>query len=481
MKATSSWYEKVGEKWLLFKKHIMKNMSLFSLLCIVGLLPACGGGDEDSMPPETPDKPGTPDEVVLTVSPSALDAMAVEGTYEIKVTTTGEGWTARSTDKWVSLTPESGEGKGEVIKVTVEQNKDAERYGRITVTSGKKSEYVQVKQKGGIRFSVQEVLCTSGAGNAEVTVYESNDWNVQSDADWVTVSRNDAHVIVSYTANVSLTSRTAAITVAGEGQERTFLVIQEGAEVTTVPEREGYKLVWHDEFTEGAELNAAHWRHEVQNAGWVNNELQNYVNGVVNGKRVTELSDGKLRIHCFKESDGKIYSGRVYAHETEGWQYGYIEARMMLPKGKGTWPAFWMMPVNVDWATEGWPKCGEIDIMEEVGVVPNEVSSSLHAEGHNHTNGTQVTHAMTIDKAEGEFHTYAMEWTPQNITTYVDGKVQLTYDNDNKGVTNWPYDKPYYIIFNLAWGGSWGGMQGVDESALPISLVIDYVRVFQKK
>lgn len=157
----------------------------------------------------------------------------------------------------------------------------------------------------------------------------------------------------------------------------------------------------------------------MQNAGWVNNELQNYVDGVVNGKRVTELSDGKLRIHCFKGDDGKIYSGRVYAHESEGWQYGYIEARMMLPKGKGTWPAFWMMPCNVDWNKEGWPKCGEIDIMEEVGVVPNEVSSSLHAEGHNHTNGTQVTHAMTIEKAEGEFHTYAIEWTAQNITTYV--------------------------------------------------------------
>lgn len=340
---------------------------------------------------------------------------------------------------------------------------------------------MQVKQKGGIRFSVQEVLCTSGAGNAEVTVYDSDDWTVQSDADWVTVSRDKARVIVAYTANTSLTSRTATMAVTGEGQKRMFFVIQEGAGITAIPEREGYELVWHDEFTEGTELNATHWRHEVQNAGWVNNELQNYVDGVVNGKRVTELSDGKLRIHCFKGDDGKIYSGRVYAHESEGWQYGYIEARMMLPKGKGTWPAFWMMPCNVDWNKEGWPKCGEIDIMEEVGVVPNEVSSSLHAEGHNHTNGTQVTHAMTIEKAEGEFHTYAIEWTAQNITTYVDGKVQLTYDNDNKGVVNWPYDKPYYIIFNLAWGGSWGGMQGVDESALPVTCVIDYIRVFQKK
>lgn len=459
----------------------MKKLSLFPLLCIASLLLACGNGDEGSIPSEPPVIPETPDESALTVAPLVLDAMAVEDTYEIKVTTTSEGWTAHSTDKWLNLALENEGSKKGIIKVTVGQNKDAERYGRITVTSGSKTEYVQVKQKGGIRFSVQELLCTSGTGNAEVTVYESNDWNVQSDGDWVTVSRNDARVIVSYTGNTGLKSRTATITVTGDGQRRTFLVTQEGTAVTSVPDREGYKLVWNDEFAEGAELNATHWKHEVQNAGWVNNELQNYVNGVANGKRVTELSDGKLRIHCFKGNDGKIYSGRVYAHLDEGWQYGYIEARMMLPKGKGTWPAFWMMPVHVDWATEGWPKCGEIDIMEEVGVVPNEVSSSLHAQGHNHTNGTQVTHAMTIEKAEGEFHTYAMEWTPQNITTYVDGKVQLTYDNDNKGVINWPYDKPYYIIFNLAWGGSWGGMQGVDESALPVTCVIDYVRVYQKK
>lgn len=118
--------------------------------------------------------------------------------------------------------------------------------------------------------------------------------------------------------------------------------------------------------------------------------------------------------------------------------------------------------------------------MEEVGCVPNEVSSSLHAEGHNHTNGTQVTAARMLKNAEGEFHTYAIEWTKDNITTYVDGERLLSYNNDGKGVRNWPYDKPYYIILNLAWGGAWGGMNGVDESALPVTMEVDYVRVFQK-
>ena len=106
----------------------MKNMSLFSLLCMAGLLLACGGGDEGSIPSGTPDIPETPNEVKLSVLPSVLDAMALEDTYEIKVTTTSEGWTAHSTDGWISLTLENGESKEGVIKVTVKENKDAERY-----------------------------------------------------------------------------------------------------------------------------------------------------------------------------------------------------------------------------------------------------------------------------------------------------------------------------------------------------------------
>jgi len=205
--------------------------------------------------------------------------------------------------------------------------------------------------------------------------------------------------------------------------------------------------------------------------------LQNYVNHKTpEGKLVTEVRNGNLRITALKEN-GKVYSGRVYAKRNTGWKYGYIEARIKLPKGKGTWPAFWMMPVNF----RSWPADGEIDIMEEVGYHPNYVSSSLHANAHVHSNGTQVTHEMYCEGAEGEFHTYAMEWTAQNITTYVDGKVQLSYNNRGLGRDDWPYDDPFYVILNLAWGGDWGGAQGVDESALPVTMEVDYVRVFQKK
>ncbi len=112
--------------------------------------------------------------------------------------------------------------------------------------------------------------------------------------------------------------------------------------------------------------------------------------------------------------------------------------------------------------------------MEEGGVDPNYVSSSLHATGHVHSNNTQVTHEMLQEGAEDDFHLYAIQWTPERITTYVDGRVQLIYDNPGTGKVDWPYDAPF-------WGGIWGGMSGTDDSALPTTMEVDYVRVFQLK
>lgn len=245
--------------------------------------------------------------------------------------------------------------------------------------------------------------------------------------------------------------------------------------ITPAPVPE-YELVWQDEFDKGTELSSD-WIHEVQEAGWVNHELQTYVNHKSpEGKLVTEISDGKLLIHCFKEGD-KIYSGRVYAQRNTGWQYGYFEASIKLPAGKGTWPAFWMMPVRFT----AWPDDGEIDIMEEVGFRKDWVHASLHAKGHYHVENTQVTKEYMCPGAEGEFHTYGVEWTPSYFQFYVDGKETLRYANPGTGKRDWPYDAPFYLILNLAWGGDWGGQQGVDGSALPITMEVEYVRVYQKK
>ena len=335
---------------------------------------------------------------------------------------------------------------------------------------------------------------TYEATTATLTVTANCDWGVSvADKAWCSVSpsggiKGTSSVKVKLEAN-----RT------GEVRENT-LTFRYGTESLTVPVRQGlnqedlppdpgdievpdgYHLVWHDEFEEGTTLNPSDWTHEVKGSGWVNDELQNYVNHQTSsGKAVTEIKDGSLHIHCFKEG-GKIYSGRVYAHVNTGWQYGWFEARINLPKGKGTWPAFWMMPVNNDWNTNPWPMCGEIDIMEEVGCVPNEVSSSIHTQDYNHTKNTQKTHAMKLANAEGEYHVYALEWTEDAITTYVDGKVQLSVKKSviGSGHNQWPFHYAFYPILNLAWGGSWGGMYGVDESALPVTMSVDYVRVFQK-
>ena len=335
-----------------------------------------------------------------------------------------------------------------------------------------------------VTISSQPESLSAGADGGTFAINVSTtgkEWGAYSNEDWIEVSNRgttsaNGTIEVTVKANPTTNPRNGSIQLMSGSARKEIAVTQAAAAKASYYAPEGYNLVWHDEFDSGTELNPNDWTHEVKNSGWVNHELQNYVNHLTpGGSTVTEVKNGKLRITCLKEN-GKIYSGRVYAKVKQGWTYGYIEASIKLPKGKGTWPAFWMMPVNF----RSWPADGEIDIMEEVGYHPDYVSSSLHANAHVHSNNTQVTHEMKCEGAEGEFHTYAMLWTGKNITTYVDGKVQLSYDNRGLGRDDWPYDDPFYVIFNLAWGGDWGGSQGVDESALPAVMEVDYIRVFQK-
>lgn len=334
-----------------------------------------------------------------------------------------------------------------------------------------------------INLTPDSIHASAVGGTYTITVSTTGkEWSAHADQDFLSVSTRNSttpqgtiSVIVS--ANPTTRVRTATVTVVSGAARQSIFISQEAAAQPAYNAPEGYQLVWQDEFDKSNELNPKDWTHEVKNSGWVNHELQNYVNHrTPAGQFVTQIRDGRLCISALKEN-GKIYSGRVYARVLEGWQYGYIEASIKLPKGRGTWPAFWMMPVHFT----SWPADGEIDIMEEVGYHPDYVSSSLHATAHVHSNGTQVTHEMLCEGAEDNFHTYAILWTPQNITTYVDGKVQLSYNNRGLGRDDWPYDAPFYIIFNLAWGGDWGGSQGVDERALPATMEVDYVRVFQKE
>ena len=339
-----------------------------------------------------------------------------------------------------------------------------------------------------IKTSVESISFDAAGGSNSFTVSTTGEWDAICQDSWVSIVKEgtlttSGTVTVTAAANTSRNERTANITLLS-GAARAYVKITQAGKVPepvdpTITVPEGYELVWNDEFN-GDKLNTADWKHEVQGPGWVNNELQTYVNGSFDGKPVTEVKDGTLRINCFKHA-GKVYSGRIYAHVNEGWRYGIFEARIKLPKGKGTWPAYWMMPVNNDFSANPWPRCGEIDIMEEVGYNPNYTSSSIHCDSYNHVKGTQKTAERLTAGAQDDFHLYRLEWTADYIKTYVDGKLLLTFNNDGKGnVSTWPFTRHFYLILNLAWGGDWGGAQGVDENALPATMEVDYVRVFQK-
>lgn len=339
-----------------------------------------------------------------------------------------------------------------------------------------------------ITLSEQSVTI-DGEGAAQMVALKStHEWGTTVSVPWISVTPSsststDAQVSVTAEPNPTDEPRTGEITFMAGSARATLAVTQQGGTLSPDGPKapEGYRLVWHDEFSTDGDLDPTSWTHEVQGAGWVNNELQNYVAGEINGYRVTEVKDGILRITALKEG-GKVYSGRVYANVGTGWRYGIFEAKIKLPKGKGTWPAYWMMPANNDYAANPWPRCGEIDIMEEVGYNPNYTSSSIHTQSYNHVIGTQKTAERKTEGAQSDFHVYKLEWTADYIQTYVDDVPLLRFENDGQGnVDTWPFNKPFYVILNLAWGGAWGGAQGVDESALPATMEVDYVRVYQPK
>lgn len=346
--------------------------------------------------------------------------------------------------------------------------------GFTSCSDDRDTEYASASQT--VEFSQTEFNLTPEARTFTVNVTTDHEFTAYTSDDWLsvtpanTISHNET-LTVSVAENTDTTARTGYVTVWCGGTRKSVTVNQEGVEPEepeiTVPE--GYTLVWNDEF-DGTALGGD-WTYEIQGPGWVNNELQSYVQD----NDVAVVSDGTLKINLMKDGDN-IKSARLYAERNTGWQYGYIEAAIKLPEGKGTWPAFWMMPV----AGGQWPGCGEIDIMESVGYDPNVVVSTIHCNKYNN-GGTAIESARTtVSTAYTDFHVYALEWSADQMTFYVDGEELLTYVNDGTGTDAWPFDQPFYVILNLAWGGAWGGQQGVDESCLPATMEIDYVRVFQK-
>lgn len=462
----------------------MKNLALASsLIFCLSATAACSKDDNGK------DSPMNPSQTVeVAVSPESLNPTVAAQTLELSVNATAD-WSIKSNVSWISCRPSGGvKNEPTLLKVNFEENKEFEqRTAELNIVSGNKViKTIPVVQGYSTQVSTSvSSLTMSGEGSSQqVTITSNTDWTASTDCDWMSVSpstgkKGDTAMSITCRENSGDDTRTGKVIVSYADGTAEITVSQLNFKVTAP---EGYTLVWSDEFNEGTRPSSD-WVIENQAAGWVNNELQTYTSREVDGKYTLEVKDGFLHINCFKASDGKVYSGRMNAKPSTGWTYGYIEARINLPKGKGTWPAFWMMPSNVDWGSNPWPKCGEIDIMEEVGVDANKVSSSLHTQNYNHTKGTQKTHEMYLPGAEGEFHVYALEWTEDAITTYVDGKVQLSVTKAAMGSDHdsWPFHYAFYPILNLAWGGDWGGYAGVNEAALPVTMLVDYVRIFQKK
>jgi len=245
------------------------------------------------------------------------------------------------------------------------------------------------------------------------------------------------------------------------------------AAVTVACAADNWKLVWSDEFNgpQGAAPDAKVWTHELGASGWGNQELENYTNS-----RENSFLDGAghLVIRAIKTDSGYT-SARIKTQGHYAVKYGRVAARLKLPKGQGIWPAFWMLGDDID--AVGWPKCGEIDIMEFIGKTPGTAYFTLHGPGYSGAGG--LSKSAPVPDPDG-FHTYGIEWTPELITFLLDDHVVRTLTpKDLPTGAKWVYDHPHFILLNLAVGGGWPGNPDA-TTVFPQDYVIDWVRVWQR-
>ena len=234
-------------------------------------------------------------------------------------------------------------------------------------------------------------------------------------------------------------------------------------------------LIWSDEFDYDGLPDSEKWNYEEGQIR--NNEEQYYT---VKREKNVRTENGHLLIEAHREDyeGAHITSASLNTKNKQHFLYGRIEARLKVPLGRGTWPAFWMLGVNIP--EVGWPMCGELDIMENVGFDSLRIHGNIHTKAYNHVLKTGKGNSILVEKPWEEFHVYAMEWRKDKIDFFVDDLKYFTYENDGKGnPETWPFDKEHYIIINLAIGGDWGGQHGVDYSKLPLKYEIDYVRVYK--
>jgi len=239
----------------------------------------------------------------------------------------------------------------------------------------------------------------------------------------------------------------------------------------------GKHVVWKDEFKGSGLPDAGKWGYE---SGFVrNDEAQRYTQKRLENARV---QNGELIIEARHENfeDGKYTSAAL--ESTQAWNHGYFEVVAKIPTGKGTWPAIWFLGDGIRKKGAeyiGWPLCGEIDLMENVGYDSDKIHFNIHTQSNSKAPGSVASNHVDIPGASAGWHTYGLDYQAHKLEMYFDGKKVLSYLDDGKGAQGWPFDKPQYIILNLAIGGNWGGQQGIDNSIFPAKFEIKSVKVYQ--
>jgi len=257
---------------------------------------------------------------------------------------------------------------------------------------------------------------------------------------------------------------------------------------------EGWEIVWSDEFEVDGAPDPARWNIDIWPARGVNDEDQAYTDR----PRNLRVENGHLVIEAHKEDyEGAAYtSARIHSRGKGDFLYGRFEARAIVPRGKGTWAAIWMLPSDPfryattcregdEWqgseTCDAWPNSGEMDILEHVGYEMGHVHGTVHNRAYYWINWEQRKGRILLDAIDQDWFVYAMEWSPERVDVFVDDTLYFTYVNENGGWESWPYDHPFHLVLNLAIGGAWGRAGGgIDDDIFPQRMLVDYVRVYRK-
>ncbi len=261
-----------------------------------------------------------------------------------------------------------------------------------------------------------------------------------------------------------------------------FITLQQSSaeEYEKTMSKQQWELIWSDEFDYNGLPDKSKWGYDVidpdpAGVGWGNHERQDYT---FKNPKNARVENGTLIIEARKE--GRYSSARLVTRGKADWKYVKIDVKAKMPTGRGVWPAIWLMPTDSVYGY--WPHSGEIDIIEMAGFDPCMIHSSFITEEYNWRLGREKSIWAEIEAPYEKFHVYSIEWDSDKATILIDGISAITFENDGlHKATTWPFDQKFYLIMNIAVGGDWGGLFGVDPTIFPQQMVVDYVRVYKRK